>query len=499
MTQGRLKTEFKASKKEIDRIIKNRKLFYEAMSDLVFIFDKNYTIQDMNQSARNIFGDMRGNICHEAFYNKKKPCKKNCPIQLVESKAKHDGFFNARIGEKNFQYSFVPYTGYQGDELVMLVMQDVTQMMSNEKTIADFNTNISRVLQRKINQVKENERIREQLSLEINVLKKEMEQLRTPDQMVGDSKKIRELRDMIYQVADSDTTVLITGESGSGKELVADLVHKHSSRDGKPYLKFNCASVTENLLESDLFGYEKGAFTGANTQRKGKFEIADKGTIFLDEIGDISPKMQSSLLRVLQNGEIIRVGGTKPLKVNVRVIAATNSDLRKAVKEKQFRKDLYYRLNVINLHLPPLRKRKDDIVLLITHFIKKYRKAFNKDIKFLPKQVLDMLLQYEWPGNIRELENAIQRAILLSKNDTISADLFDLDGSRNPDFSHMDSVLPQVDVCAQPMKASLAEAEKNILWQALIKFDGNIAQISEILDIGKSALYGKLKKHNLKK
>jgi transcriptional regulator with PAS, ATPase and Fis domain len=480
-------------------MIKNRKLFYEAMSDLVFIFDKNYIIQDMNQIARNIFGDMRGKICYEAIYKKKEPCKKNCPIQLIESKAKYEGFFDARIGEKNFHYSFVPYTGYHGDELVMMVMQDVTQMRSNEKTISDFNTNISRVLQRKINQVKENERIREQLSLEINVLKKEMEQLRTPDQMVGDSRKIRELRDMIYQVADTDTTILITGESGSGKELVADLVHKHSSRDGKPYLKFNCSSVTESLLESDLFGYEKGAFTGANTQRKGKFEIADTGTIFLDEIGDISPKMQSSLLRVLQNGEIIRVGGTKPLKINVRVIAATNSDLRKAVKEKKFRKDLYYRLNVINLHLPPLRERKDDIVLLITHFIKKYRKAFNKDIKFLPKQVLDMLLQYEWPGNIRELENAIQRAILLSKNDTISEDLFELDGSQHPDFSKMDAILPKIDVCAQPMKTSLAEAEKNILWQALIKFDGNINQIAEILDIGKSALYGKLKKYKLKK
>ena len=309
MQEERLTTELNATKKEIDRLVKNRRLFYEVMSDMVFIYDKNYGIQDMNHIARDVFGDLRGSICYEALYSRKKPCKKNCPIQLIESKAKHDGCFESKIGEMNIRYSFVPYTGYQGDELVMMVMRDITQIRTNEKTIEDFNTNLSRVLQKKIKDIKETERVREQLSLEVNVLKNELERLRSPDQMVGESKKIRELREMIYQVADSDATILVTGESGSGKELVADLVHKHSSRNGKPYLKFNCASVTESLLESDLFGYEKGAFTGANSQRKGKFEIADSGTIFLDEIGDISPKMQSSLLRVLQNGEIIRVGG----------------------------------------------------------------------------------------------------------------------------------------------------------------------------------------------
>jgi transcriptional regulator with PAS, ATPase and Fis domain len=499
VSQERLITELNATKKEIDRLVKNRSLFYEVMSDMVFIYDKNYTIQDMNNIAREMFGDLRGSTCYKALFNKKKPCKKNCPISLIDSKEKHAGCFESRVGDIDVRYSFVPYTGYQGDELVMMIMRDITQIKINEKTINDFNTNLSRVLQKKIRDVKETERVRDQLSLEINVLKKELEQLRSPDQMVGESKKIRELREMVYQVADSDTTILVTGESGSGKELVADLIHKHSSRNGKPYLKFNCASVTESLLESDLFGYEKGAFTGANAQRKGKFEIADSGTIFLDEIGDISPKMQSSLLRVLQNGEIIRVGATHPIKVNVRVIAATNADLYKAVEEKRFRKDLFYRLNVINLHLPPLRERKDDIVLLITHFIKKYRKAFNKDIKFLPKQVLDKLLQYEWPGNIRELENAIQRAILLSKNDTISENLFSLNGMHSIDSKKMDIILPKVDVCAQPMKDSLAEAEKNILAQAMEKFDGNVTKIAKTLGVGKSALYDKLHRYELKK
>jgi transcriptional regulator with PAS, ATPase and Fis domain len=494
----KLTTELSATKKEIERLINNRHNFYEIMSDMVFIFDKNYKIQDMNPSALNVFGDLRGKICYKVLYNNNKPCKQNCPIQLIDSQTQHQGTFESKIGNINVQYSFVPYSGYHGDELVMMVMRDITQCKSNERTIEDFHRNLTRVLFNKINQIKENEKVREQLVLEINVLKNELERLRNPDKMVGESKKIRELREMIYQVSGADATILITGESGSGKELVADLIHKHSTRCGKPYLKFNCASVSENLIESDLFGYEKGAFTGATTQRKGKFEIADGGTIFLDEIGDISPKMQSVLLRVLQNGEIIRVGAARPIKINVRVIASTNADLYQAVAEKRFRKDLFYRLNVINLHLPPLRDRKDDIVLLVTHFIKKYRKSFNKDIKFLPKNLLDKMLQYDWPGNIRELENVMQRAILLSKSETITEDLLIL-GNQNNRF-HEQAAIPHNSIFfKQSLKDSLAEVEKSILSQAMLDFDGNIAKIAEIFEIGKSALYHKINRHGLKK
>jgi transcriptional regulator with PAS, ATPase and Fis domain len=497
MNLERLTTELDATKKEVDRLVKNRRLFYEVMSDMVFLFDKSYKIKDMNDIARSTFGDLRGKTCYKALFKRKEKCTKNCPIQLIKSGENYEGYFESEINGRHFRYSFLPYTGYQGDELILTVMSDITQIKSNEKTIDDFNTNLTTVLRKKIRDIKESELVRDQLSLEIDVLKKELERLKTPDEMVGESKKIRELREMIYQVADSGATILITGESGSGKELVADLIHKHSSRNGKPYLKFNCASVTESLLESDLFGYEKGAFTGANAQRKGKFEIADSGTIFLDEIGDISPKMQSSLLRVLQNGEIIRVGSTQPIRVNVRVIAATNADLYQAVEEKRFRNDLFYRLNVINLHLPPLRERKDDIVLLITHFIKKYRTAFNKDIKFLPKQLLDKLLQYDWPGNIRELENAIQRAILLSKNDTITENLLLLNGSQNSEL-YKASILPGVNILEQSLKDSLAEAEKYILVQAMDKFDGNVNQVAKRLGLGKSALYDKLNRYGLR-
>ena len=492
-----LTTELNASKKEIDRLVKNRGVFYEVMSDMVLILNDHYKIEDMNHIAINSFGDLRGTHCFKSLYKRENPCTKNCPIQLIESKASHEGSFEAEIGGMSLQYSFVPYTGYQGDKLVMLIMRDVTKLKRDERTIHEFDTNLSHVLEQKIKGLKESEEVRKQLTQEVHVLKKELERFRNPDEMIGECKKIRELREMIYQVADSDATILVTGESGSGKELVADLVYTHSGRKSNPYLKFNCSSVTESLLESDLFGYEKGAFTGANSQRKGKFEIADGGSILLDEIGDISPKMQSSLLRVLQNGEVIRVGATKPIKVDVRIIAATNSDLYEAVEEGRFRKDLFYRLNVINLHLPPLRERKDDIVLLITHFIKKYRKAFNKDIKFLPKHILDTLLQYDWPGNIRELENAIQRAILLSKNETITEQMLALNGLNKMKKTEQ-PYFAGINFFTQPLKDTLAQTEKYVLNSALDKFGGKIPQIAKTLGLGKSALYDKLKRHGLK-
>jgi transcriptional regulator with PAS, ATPase and Fis domain len=494
----RLTSELDATKKEIDRLVKNRSVFYEVMSDMVFIINKEFHVEDMNNPAINVFGDLRGKQCFNAIHKKDSPCKSNCPIKLVQSGSKQESFFEAAIGDMTIQYSFVPYSGYQGDNLVMVIMRDVTQFKNNEKTIHEFDTNLSYVLQQKIKGLNESEEIRKQLTQEVNVLKKELERFRNPDEMVGECKKIRELRETIYQVAESNATVLITGESGSGKELVADLVYTHSRSKGKPYLKFNCASVTESLLESDLFGYEKGAFTGANSRRKGKFEIADGGTIFLDEIGDISPQMQAAFLRVLQNGEIIRVGGTSPIKVNVRVIAATNADLNKAVKDGRFRKDLFYRLNVINLHLPPLRERKDDIVLLITHFIKKYRKAFNKDIKFLPKHILDILLQYDWPGNIRELENAIQRAVLLSKNETITEQLLALNGLNKVKKTEQYNLFEGKSFFSMPLKDTLSNTEKHILTCAMDKFDGKIPEIAKTLGLGKSALYDKLKRHGLK-
>ena len=235
------------------------------------------------------------------------------------------------------------------------------------------------------------------------------------DGIIGKSKKILELVDIIKQVSKTPATVLLTGESGVGKEVFARAIHNLSDRADKPFIKINCAAIPEDLLESELFGYEKGAFTGAHTQKKGKFELANGGTIFLDEIGDMPLLLQSKLLRVLQEKEIERLGGSKPIKVDVRIIAATNKDLEKMVYEGTFREDLYYRLNVVHIKIPPLRERKEDIPVLVFYFLNKFNKMYNKNLT-ISKELLDVFINYSWPGNVRQLQNTIERMVILSKS-----------------------------------------------------------------------------------
>ena len=314
--------------------------------------------------------------------------------------------------------------------------------------------------------------------------------------MVGSSKAMCELRDMVFQVAKSDATILITGESGTGKELVANLIRETSNRNENPFLKINCNTINDSLLESDLFGYEKGAFTGADSKRKGKFEVVDGGTIFLDEIGDISPRMQAALLRVLQDGELIRVGGNMPIKVDVRIIAATNLDLAKAVQAGVFRLDLYYRLNIINISIPPLRERKEDIVDLVTHFIRRYRLAFKKDINFLPQSIIDRLLNHDWPGNIRELENVIQRAVLMAKGNIITENelLFDIPAEGKQPISFTSQI---EHLNGLPLKGMISELEREIIVHSLEKHKGNVAQTAQELQLGKTAFYEKMKRYDI--
>jgi len=226
----------------------------------------------------------------------------------------------------------------------------------------------------------------------------------------------------IEQVAATDATVLILGETGTGKELLARAVHDRSQRRARPLVKVNCAALPANLIESELFGHEKGAFTGALSRRAGRFELADKGTIFLDEIGDMPAELQAKLLRVLQEGEFERVGGTQTLKVNVRVIAATNRDLAKAAAEGSFRQDLYYRLNVFPISIPPLRERLDDIPILVQHISKKYAAKLGKNIETIPQKVIDAMRSYSWPGNVRELENIVERAVILTRGNALQID-----------------------------------------------------------------------------
>jgi two-component system, NtrC family, response regulator AtoC len=299
-------------------------------------------------------------------------------------------------------------------------------------------------------------------------LKEEIEKAGGFEKIIGKSEKINDIFKLIKNVAKSDSTVLITGESGTGKELVARAIHNQSDRANKLFVPVNCAAIPENLLESELFGYEKGAFTGAFERHLGKFEIAHFGTIFLDEIGLLPVAMQAKLLRVLQEHNIDRVGGSEAIKINVRVIAATNSDLKFEVEGKKFRSDLYYRLNVIPIHIPPLRERVDDIPLLMNHFMAKYNKEFGRSVLGFSKDAMEALKAYPWPGNIRELENLIERLVVLTDKEVITNEKLP------PEISKSKSKLQDI------IKEHTAKFEMDFIKQIASKINLNARQMQAL-------------------
>jgi len=499
-TEERRDTELRETRDEVNRLVKNWQALLDIMPEMVFLIREDYVIEYMNPYAISVFGDLRGKFCYDVMCRcnlKNKEAQVACPFKTTCSDKHEKALYEKRIGKIDVEYSSVPFQGYMDDKLVMVVMRDVTDRKRHEQALKNFHNNIEEVLQQKISELKESEKVRAQLSQQVHSLRNKLKIADQTDEMVGNCRQMRELREMVYQVADTDTTILISGESGTGKELVANLVRNHSSRRDKPFLKVNCNAINDNLLESDLFGYEKGAFTGAFSRKKGKFEVVDKGTIFLDEIGDISPKMQSALLRILQNGEIIRVGGNKPIMVDVRVIAATNIDLARAVQDGKFRLDLYYRLNIINIVIPPLRERKEDILDLTSHFIKVYRKAFKKEIDFVPDKIINRLLMHDWPGNIRELENVTQRAVLMAKNNMITE--HDLVFNISPTADSQSNYLYQIDdkLTTLSLKDVISELERDIIVFSLKKNNGNVHQSAISLQIGKTALYDKMKRYDI--
>jgi two-component system response regulator AtoC len=321
--------------------------------------------------------------------------------------------------------------------------------------------------------------------------------------IIGESQQVQELFKVIDKVADSPSTVLITGESGTGKELVATALHDGSSRKEKPLIKINCAAIPKDLMESELFGYERGAFTGAVTSKPGRFELADGGTIFLDEIGEVPVEMQVKLLRVLQESAFERVGGIKTTRVDVRLIAATNRDLLAEVEAGRFRKDLYYRLNVVPIHLPPLRERRADVPALVRHFIEKYNKRLNKKIEGISDEALATLQGYPWPGNIRELENLMERVILFADGPRLEArDVPDpVRGGATPTPA-TPSGSPTPEVGETPLKEILkvrqAEIEKAFIVQALGKTEGNVTRAARLLGISRKSLQTKMKEFGLR-
>jgi two-component system NtrC family response regulator len=322
---------------------------------------------------------------------------------------------------------------------------------------------------------------------ENRVLKETLKDRFKSENFVYQSEKMHEVASLIVRIATTDSTCIINGESGVGKEVVVDLLHSLSDRKDNPLIKVNCAAIPETLLESELFGYEKGAFTGAYQRKIGKFEMANKGTIFLDEIGDIPLVLQSKLLRVLQEREIERLGGVHTVKVDVRIITATNKNLDEEVKKGAFREDLYYRLNVVNIRVPPLRERKEDILLLIDFFLKKYNARHKKNVKGLTREVRDMLMKYDYPGNVRELENITERAVVLTRGDYISKE--DL-----PAFSGETK-----DLLEKNMKETVETIERNMILDALISAEWVQTKAASILGLSERMLRYKIKKYKIVK
>jgi two-component system response regulator HydG len=328
------------------------------------------------------------------------------------------------------------------------------------------------------------------LRQELAVLRERLSDRFDLSNIIGKSRKMREVFEILAMAAPSDAMVLIRGESGTGKELIANAIHQNSPRASNPFIKVNCAALPESLLESELFGHERGAFTSAVAMRKGRFELADGGSIFLDEVSEMSPAMQAKLLRVVQEHEFERIGGMETMKVDVRIISSTNRDLELEVKEGRFREDLFYRLNVISVPLPPLRERKEDIPLLAEHFLSIYSEKNRRLIKgFLPR-TLDLFMRYDWPGNIRELENTMERSVIMTRGEYISP------GDLPVNIRTLDGELEEENTGVEP-GWSIREVEKDLIVKTLEQTNGNKTKAAEILGITRKTLQNKLKEYEV--
>ncbi len=363
-------------------------------------------------------------------------------------------------------------------------------------------TIISSILAQTVASYRLREKEKAKLQFENVELKRELAKKFHPANIIGKSKRMEEVYAAIDMVSRTRSTVLLRGETGTGKELVAHAIHYGSHRAKGPFVKVSCAALPETLLESELFGYEKGAFTGAAAKKLGRFEMADGGTLFLDEIGDISASMQVKLLRALQEREFERVGGTQTIHVDVRVLAATNRELEKAVQEKQFREDLYYRLNVVPILLPSLRERREDIPLLVAHFLKKATLENGKKVKYVSDAAMEYLMGYSWPGNIRELENAIERAVINCKTDSLEKDLFPIPGSKgHPVTIPLKTPEPSVEEKSEEASGDLPSAveklEKKLIQEAFQRTGGNQRKAAKILGVTERILGYKAKIYGL--
>src|SRR5271169_4192117 len=431
---------------------------FDQLSDALVLYDQNHSITGMNRAAERLFGvaadEMVGHNCREVF--RCSECEPNC------------GFAEGLVAGQDVPHGMVRLHTDDGRERLVLIK--TSQISNGNGKVQGLVATIKDITE------------------EMTPIKREV---------IADSPAMRGVLSFVKKVAASEaTTVLLEGENGTGKDLVAKTLHYESSRQAEPFIAINCAAIPETLLESELFGYEKGAFTDARAQKRGIFELADRGTLFLDEVGEIPLMLQAKLLRVLEEQSFRRLGGLKDIQLDLRVIAATNKNLREAVKEGAFRQDLYFRLNVIQILIPPLRDRTEDIVPMTKFFIEHYNRKFKRSIDGVTDAAAKLLVAHDWPGNVRELRNAIERAMILEEGPSITA------ASLPIAIARPDGIGPLVGI---PLGAemptdglSLEDNERSLLVRALEKTEGNQTQAARLLRITRDTLRYKMKKFNLR-
>jgi len=386
------------------------------------------------------------------------------------------------IREENKEVLVVLMTAFAAVETAV----EAVKLGAYDYIIKPFNIDEVKLLIKRAMQV-------QTLTEEVKVLREELHSNYRLDKLLTNSPKMQELYRIIGKVASTNATVLITGESGTGKELIANTIHYNSSRSHGPFIKINCGALPESLLESELFGHEKGSFTGAAARKLGRFELANKGTIFLDEVGEVSPALQVKLLRVLQEREFERVGGTEPVKTDIRIIAATNRNLEEMVAKGTFREDLYYRLNVVFIHVPPLRERREDIHLLADYFLHKYAQENNKTMSMFDMETCSLLADYHWPGNVRELANVVERAVIMSTGCVIFPEDLPAALSRHQILAMEASS----DYAGQPLKEIIKQVERNVIKQALANNNGNKVKTAKDLGMSRRSLLYKIEEYEL--
>jgi PAS domain S-box-containing protein len=440
---------------EKERYRRNLEAIFRSLEDAIVTVDPSGYIIEANEATKNICGFEPAEIIGQRFINLPIKCSGSCHGVLEETLSIKKSIEEYRIECR------------RGDRPNQIVLLNSSPLIDIEKGFMG-----SILVARDVTR--------------LTVLERELRERHQFQNIVGKSQRMKEIFRILEDLADTDTTVLIRGESGTGKELVAKALHYGGVRAEKTMVGINCSVLAENLLESELFGHVRGAFTGAVREKQGRFEAADGGTIFLDEIGDVSPRIQLKLLRVLQEREFERVGDTTPISVDVRVIAATNRDLKAKVRLGEFREDLYYRLKVIEIEMPPLRERREDIPLLVDHFFGIFKNRLKKGIKAVSQDVLDIFMRYSWPGNVRELENALEHAFVLCRGDTLVVD--DLPAETKE----------HVNLQPLPQKRKTVYEEKDVL-AALEKTDWNKAKAARLLGVSRQTIYRIINKYGMKR